>query len=71
MSVKPTLSKPIGGQDASSPAVVMRRLWPYVKPLVWVLVAGVLAMAAVAATEAGIPALLKPLLDHVSARRAT
>ncbi|ABM52325.1 lipid A export permease/ATP-binding protein MsbA [Burkholderia pseudomallei] len=64
MSVKPTLSKPIGGQDASSPAVVMRRLWPYVKPLVWVLVAGVLAMAAVAATEAGIPALLKPLLDH-------
>ncbi|AIO64894.1 lipid A export permease/ATP-binding protein MsbA [Burkholderia oklahomensis] len=64
MSVKPTLSKPIGGQDASSPSVVMRRLWPYVKPLVWVLVAGVLAMAAVAATEAGIPALLKPLLDH-------
>ncbi|KWH36693.1 lipid A export permease/ATP-binding protein MsbA [Burkholderia stagnalis] len=64
MSVKPTLSKPIGGQDASSPVVVARRLWPYVKPLLWVLLAGVLAMAAVAGTEAGIPALLKPLLDR-------
>ncbi|KVN40407.1 lipid A export permease/ATP-binding protein MsbA [Burkholderia pyrrocinia] len=64
MSVKPTLSKPIGGQDASSPVVVARRLWPYVKPLLWVLIAGVLAMAAVAGTEAGIPALLKPLLDR-------
>ncbi|MBN3820149.1 lipid A export permease/ATP-binding protein MsbA [Paraburkholderia sp. Se-20369] len=64
MSVKPTLSKPIGGQDASSPVVVARRLWPYVKPLLWVLLAGVLAMAVVAGTEAGIPALLKPLLDR-------
>jgi subfamily B ATP-binding cassette protein MsbA len=64
LSANPTLSKPIGGQDASAPTVVARRLWPYVKPLVWVLVAGVLAMAVVAATEAGIPALLKPLLDH-------
>jgi len=44
--------------------VVARRLWPYVKPLLWVLLAGVLAMAAVAGTEAGIPALLKPLLDR-------
>lgn len=64
MSVKPTLSKPIGGEDASSPVVVARRLWPYLKPLLWVMVAGVLAMAVVAATEAGIPALLKPLLDR-------
>ncbi|MBU9608173.1 lipid A export permease/ATP-binding protein MsbA [Burkholderia multivorans] len=64
MSVKPTLSKPLGGEDASSPAVVARRLWPYLKPLLWVMLAGVLAMAVVAATEAGIPALLKPLLDH-------
>ncbi|ARF85589.1 Lipid A export ATP-binding/permease protein MsbA [Burkholderia cenocepacia H111] len=44
--------------------VVARRLWPYLKPLLWVMVAGVLAMAVVAATEAGIPALLKPLLDR-------
>ncbi|WP_321950509.1 lipid A export permease/ATP-binding protein MsbA [Burkholderia cenocepacia] len=64
MSVKPTLSKPIGGEDASSPVVVARRLWPYLKPRLWVMVAGVLAMAVVAATEAGIPALLKPLLDR-------
>ncbi len=64
MSVKPTLSKPLGGEDASSPVVVARRLWPYLKPLLWVMVAGVLAMAVVAATEAGIPALLKPLLDR-------
>ncbi|MCW3644366.1 lipid A export permease/ATP-binding protein MsbA [Burkholderia cenocepacia] len=64
MSVKPTLSKPMGGEDASSPVVVARRLWPYLKPLLWVMVAGVLAMAVVAATEAGIPALLKPLLDR-------
>ncbi|VWC86335.1 lipid transporter ATP-binding/permease [Burkholderia lata] len=64
MSVKPTLSKPLGGEDASSPVVVARRLWPYLKPLLWVMVTGVLAMAVVAATEAGIPALLKPLLDR-------
>jgi subfamily B ATP-binding cassette protein MsbA len=59
-----TLSKPIGSDTKSSPLVIGRRLWPYVKPLMWVLLAGVLAMAVVAATEAGIPALLKPLLDH-------
>ncbi len=58
------MSKPIGSDTKSSPLVIGRRLWPYVKPLMWVLLAGVLAMAVVAATEAGIPALLKPLLDH-------
>ncbi|CAD6507439.1 Lipid A export ATP-binding/permease protein MsbA [Paraburkholderia hiiakae] len=58
------MSKPIGSDTKSSPIVIGRRLWPYVKPLVWVLLAGVIAMAVVAATEAGIPALLKPLLDH-------
>lgn len=65
MSAKPTLSKLIGGsQDASSPAVVLRRLWPYIRPVIWLIVAGVLATAIVAAAEAGVPALLKPLLDH-------
>ncbi|WP_201693584.1 lipid A export permease/ATP-binding protein MsbA [Paraburkholderia hiiakae] len=64
MSERSTLSKPIGSDTKSSPIVIGRRLWPYVKPLVWVLLAGVIAMAVVAATEAGIPALLKPLLDH-------
>ncbi|WP_233271630.1 lipid A export permease/ATP-binding protein MsbA [Paraburkholderia acidiphila] len=59
-----TLSKPIGSGTATSAASVGQRLWPYVKPLFWVVLAGVLAMAVVAATEAGIPALLKPLLDH-------
>ncbi|WP_154678010.1 lipid A export permease/ATP-binding protein MsbA [Paraburkholderia nodosa] len=64
MGERSTLSKPIGSDTKSSPLVIGRRLWPYVKPLMWVLLAGVLAMAVVAATEAGIPALLKPLLDH-------
>ncbi|HEY4801827.1 MAG TPA: lipid A export permease/ATP-binding protein MsbA [Paraburkholderia sp.] len=64
MSERSTLSKPIGSGTKSSPVEIGRRLWPYVKPLMWVLLAGVLAMAVVAATEAGIPALLKPLLDH-------
>jgi subfamily B ATP-binding cassette protein MsbA len=34
------------------------------KPLFWVVVGAILAMAASAATDAAIPALLKPLLDH-------
>jgi ATP-binding cassette, subfamily B, bacterial MsbA len=61
---KSTLSKPIGTGTASSPASVGRRLWPYLKPLLGVAIAAVLTLALVAATEAGIPALLKPLLDH-------
>lgn len=64
MSVKPTLSKAIGSTDVTSPVVLVKRLWPYVKPVVWILLAGVFTMGVVAATEAGIPALLKPLLDH-------
>ncbi|MEM5438993.1 lipid A export permease/ATP-binding protein MsbA [Paraburkholderia diazotrophica] len=64
MSAKPTLSKPIGSGEVSSSVVVLRRLWPYVKPLIWTVIAAIATMGAVAATEAGIPALLKPLLDH-------
>ncbi len=67
MSEKPrqsTLSKPIGEGQASNPGSVGRRLWPYLKPLIWVAIAAVATLAIVAATEAGIPALLKPLLDH-------
>jgi subfamily B ATP-binding cassette protein MsbA len=65
LSAKPTLSKPIGGSgDASSPAVVLRRLWPYIKPLIWTLIAAAVSMAISASTDAAIPALLKPLLDH-------
>ncbi|NPT57489.1 lipid A export permease/ATP-binding protein MsbA [Paraburkholderia elongata] len=63
MSAKPTLSKPIGSGEASSPAVVFRRLWPYIKPLLWVVVGAIIAMAVSASTDAAIPALLKPLLD--------
>ena len=59
-----TLSKPIGSGEKSNPASVGRRLWPYLKPLLWVSIAAILTLAIVAATEAGIPALLKPLLDH-------
>ncbi|WP_323048133.1 lipid A export permease/ATP-binding protein MsbA [Paraburkholderia sp.] len=63
MSAKPTLSKPLGSGEASSPAVVFRRLWPYIKPLMWVVVGAIVAMAVSAGTDAAIPALLKPLLD--------
>ncbi|MBN3857304.1 lipid A export permease/ATP-binding protein MsbA [Paraburkholderia sp. Ac-20340] len=67
LSEKPrqsTLSKPIGDGQASNPGSVGRRLWPYLKPLIWVSIAAIATLAIVAATEAGIPALLKPLLDH-------
>ncbi|HEY1611492.1 MAG TPA: ABC transporter transmembrane domain-containing protein, partial [Paraburkholderia sp.] len=64
MSEKSTLSKPAGSGTASSAAIIGRRLWPYIQPLLGTLIAGIAAMAVVAATEAGIPALLKPLLDH-------
>ncbi len=63
MSAKPTLSKPIGSGEASSPTIVLRRLWPYLKPLLWVLIGAIAAMAVSAGTDAAIPALLKPLLD--------
>ncbi|HEY2021534.1 lipid A export permease/ATP-binding protein MsbA [Paraburkholderia sp.] len=63
MSAKPTLSKPMGSGEASSPAVVLRRLWPFIKPLLWVVVSAIVAMAVSAGTDAAIPALLKPLLD--------
>jgi subfamily B ATP-binding cassette protein MsbA len=58
-----TLRKPLGAGQTSA-ASVLRRLWPFVKPLIWVVVLAVISMGGVAATEAGIPALLKPLLDH-------
>ncbi len=48
----------------TSPKSVLRRLWPYLKPLLGAIVLAVTTMGVVAATEAGIPALLKPLLDH-------
>ncbi|MFK4442655.1 subfamily B ATP-binding cassette protein MsbA [Caballeronia udeis] len=64
MSQKPTLSKTIGSGDTTSPAAVMSRLWPYIRPLIWIVALGLIAMGFVAASEAGIPMLLKPLLDH-------
>ncbi|WP_409258811.1 lipid A export permease/ATP-binding protein MsbA [Paraburkholderia bannensis] len=54
----------MGEGEASNPGSVGRRLWPYLKPLIWVAIGAVATLAIVAATEAGIPALLKPLLDH-------
>ncbi|HEY3596342.1 MAG TPA: lipid A export permease/ATP-binding protein MsbA [Paraburkholderia sp.] len=63
MSAKPTLSKPIGSGEASSSLIVLRKLWPYMKPLAWVITGAIVAMAFSAATDAAIPALLKPLLD--------
>ena len=63
MESQATSKKTIGGEQSSTPAV-MRRLWPYLKPVVWVLVLAVVSMGLSAATDAGIPALLKPLLDH-------
>ncbi|GGC51054.1 lipid A export ATP-binding/permease protein MsbA [Paraburkholderia caffeinilytica] len=38
-------------------------MWPYIKPLMWVVIGAVVAMAVSAGTDAAIPALLKPLLD--------
>jgi ATP-binding cassette, subfamily B, bacterial MsbA len=63
LDTRNTLSKTIGVTGTSA-ASVMKRLWPYVKPNLWVIVLAVIAMGASAATDAGIPALLKPLLDH-------
>ncbi|CAB3773216.1 lipid transporter ATP-binding/permease [Burkholderia sp. MSh2] len=57
------LRKPVGDGDTQTTAVG-KRLWAYVRPLAGVLLLGVLAMAVSSATDAGIPALLKPLLDH-------
>ncbi len=42
----------------------MKRLWPYIRPLMGMVILGIATMGIVAATEAGIPMLLKPLLDH-------
>jgi ATP-binding cassette, subfamily B, bacterial MsbA len=61
---KASLRKPIGGTEASSPSAVMKRLWPYIRPLLGMVMLGIGTMGIVAATEAGIPMLLKPLLDH-------
>lgn len=66
MSAQPgqsTLRKAIGG-DKSSATAVGKRLWPYVRPVIWVLLLGILAMAISAGTDSGIAALLKPLIDH-------
>ncbi|CAN0622599.1 ATP-dependent lipid A-core flippase [Burkholderia multivorans] len=51
-------------EAGTSPAKVFKRLWPYIRPLVGIALLAVMTMGVVAATEAGIPALLKPLLDH-------
>ncbi|MGS0895542.1 lipid A export permease/ATP-binding protein MsbA [Burkholderia stagnalis] len=48
----------------TSPITVLKRLWPYIRPLIGIVVLAIVTMGVVAATEAGIPALLKPLLDH-------
>ncbi|AKL98997.1 MULTISPECIES: lipid A export permease/ATP-binding protein MsbA [Burkholderia cepacia complex] len=50
--------------SGTSPVTVLKRLWPYIRPLIGIVVLAVMTMGVVAATEAGIPALLKPLLDH-------
>ncbi|WP_207004300.1 lipid A export permease/ATP-binding protein MsbA [Trinickia mobilis] len=63
METQSTLRKPADAERAST-SVVMKRLWPYLKPLIGMLLLGIFSMAVSAATDAGIPALLKPLLDH-------
>ncbi|WP_186267511.1 lipid A export permease/ATP-binding protein MsbA [Burkholderia gladioli] len=64
METQNTLRKSIGPGANTSPQAVLRRLWPYIRPLVLIIVLAIVAMGVVAATEAGIPAMLKPLLDH-------
>ncbi|MBJ9593096.1 lipid A export permease/ATP-binding protein MsbA [Burkholderia seminalis] len=63
METQNTLRKPMDG-TGTSPVTVLKRLWPYIRPLIGIVVLAVMTMGVVAATEAGIPALLKPLLDH-------
>ncbi|MBJ9688009.1 lipid A export permease/ATP-binding protein MsbA [Burkholderia vietnamiensis] len=63
METQNTLRKPMDG-TSTSPVTVLKRLWPYIRPLIGIVVLAVMTMGVVAATEAGIPALLKPLLDH-------
>ncbi|WGY67599.1 lipid A export permease/ATP-binding protein MsbA [Burkholderia cepacia] len=63
METQNTLRKPMDG-TGTSPVTVIKRLWPYIRPLIGIVVLAVMTMGVVAATEAGIPALLKPLLDH-------
>ena len=63
METENTLRKAIGS-TGTSPASVLQRLWPYIKPNLWVVVLAVVTMGVSSATDAGIPALLKPLLDH-------
>ena len=63
METQSTLRKPADATRAPT-STVMKRLWPYLKPLIGALLLGIVSMAVSAATDAGIPALLKPLLDH-------
>ena len=63
METENTLRKAIGS-SGTSPASVLKRLWPYIKPNLWVVVLAIVTMGVSSATDAGIPALLKPLLDH-------
>ncbi|PCE32095.1 lipid A export permease/ATP-binding protein MsbA [Burkholderia ubonensis subsp. mesacidophila] len=63
MDSQNTLRKPMSG-EGTSPSTVFKRLWPLIRPLLGFVVLAIATMAVVAATEAGIPALLKPLLDH-------
>jgi subfamily B ATP-binding cassette protein MsbA len=63
LDTRNTLSKTIGASGTSASSV-MKRLWPYVKPNLWVIVLAVISMGISSATDAGIPALLKPLLDR-------
>ncbi|KWO03183.1 lipid A export permease/ATP-binding protein MsbA [Burkholderia ubonensis] len=63
METQNTLRKSLNA-GGTSPVTVFTRLWPYIKPLLGIVLLAVVTMGVVAATEAGIPALLKPLLDH-------
>ncbi|KVE39222.1 lipid A export permease/ATP-binding protein MsbA [Burkholderia sp. TSV86] len=63
METQNTLRKPTSAAGTSAKSVLVR-LWPYIKPLLGAIALAVMTMGIVAATEAGIPALLKPLLDH-------
>lgn len=50
--------------SGTSPVTLLKRLWPHIRPLLGIILLAIATMGVVAATEAGIPALLKPLLDH-------
>ena len=64
----PNVARPIDTVPADSLALY-RRLLGFVRPYAWVFAAAVTGMVLVAATEAALPAIMKPILDGTFVER--